>query len=68
MVILPLVKAGCPLDDIELFLKALAARVVTANMLQHISPDDLSDFRIWLLRCAEKARNSTGLESFFDGL
>jgi hypothetical protein len=52
--------------DIQLFLRLLAERALTARLASGIRVLDASDFKHWLLECSELAARSTTLEEFFE--
>jgi hypothetical protein len=52
--------------DIQLFLRLLAERVLTARLASGIRVLDASDFKQWLLECSEHAAQSATLEEFFE--
>jgi hypothetical protein len=54
--------------DIELFLRLLSERVLTAKLNSGIQVLDAWDFKQWLLESAEKAGRSATMEEFFDRL
>ncbi len=50
--------------DIELFLNALAARVIEARV-GGLPLNDATDFRVWLSHCAQHAARAGSMEEFF---
>jgi hypothetical protein len=54
--------------EYELFLRLLAEKVYTARLSNGSSLQDLTDFHIWLVECAEKAARTKSLEDFFKRL
>ncbi|HWW15174.1 MAG TPA: hypothetical protein VN310_10980 [Candidatus Dormibacteraeota bacterium] len=51
--------------DIQLFLRLLAERALTARLDSGIRVLDATDFKQWLLESAEKAGQSATMEEFF---
>jgi hypothetical protein len=51
--------------EYSLFLRALAERVYTARLSNGSSLQDATDFREWMIECAEKAATSTTIEELF---
>ena len=54
--------------EYALFLRALTARVLTAQLSSGARLLDVSDFREWLLELADKAEQSETLTQFFSRL
>jgi hypothetical protein len=54
--------------DLELLLRLLSGRVLSAKLNSGIRVLDASDFREWLLECSECAAQSETVGSFFDKL
>jgi hypothetical protein len=52
--------------DIQLFLRLLADRALTARLSSGIRVLDASDFQQWLLECSGHAAQSATLEEFFE--
>jgi hypothetical protein len=54
--------------EYELFLRLLADRVLTARFSTGARVLDASDFKVWLLECADIAAACQSLSEFFDAL
>jgi hypothetical protein len=54
-----------PVREYELFLRLLAARILTARLASGVPIRDAGDFRDRLIECAETAAASDTVEQFF---
>jgi hypothetical protein len=54
--------------EYELFLRLLADRVITARFSTGARVLDASDFKAWLIECADIAAACHSVEQFFDAL
>ena len=55
-----------PVREYELFLRLLAARVLTARLASGGPIRDAGDFKDWLIECADAAAVSESVKEFFD--
>jgi hypothetical protein len=54
--------------DIQLFLRLLAERALTARLASGIRVLDASDFHAWIIECSELAGRCSTMQEFFDNL